>query len=105
MLLWEVVRKPSSRLMLARRRCLVCEAVQEMIEPRSTDEIGTPCRSCRAPTERIEVLAAVPKNPFAVALGRLGGLKGGRARAVTLTPQRRQEIARKAAAARWARSK
>jgi hypothetical protein len=41
------------------------------------------------------------KNPAAVALGKLGGAKGGRARAEKLTPQRRQEIAKKAAAARW----
>ena len=43
------------------------------------------------------------KNPAAVALGRLGGLKGGRARAEKLSPERRQEIARKAAQARWDR--
>ena len=41
------------------------------------------------------------KNPAAVALGRLGGLKGGRARAEKLTPEQRSEIARKAAQARW----
>ena len=41
------------------------------------------------------------KNPAAVALGRLGGAKGGRARAAKLPPERRSEIARKAAAARW----
>jgi hypothetical protein len=41
------------------------------------------------------------KNPAAVALGRLGGLKGGRARAATLTKTRRAEIARRAAMARW----
>jgi hypothetical protein len=43
------------------------------------------------------------KNPHAVALGRLGGKKGGRARADKLTPEQRREIARKAAAARWRR--
>ena len=41
------------------------------------------------------------KNPHAVALGRLGGLKGGRARKEALTPARRKEIAQKAIAARW----
>ena len=41
------------------------------------------------------------KNPAAVALGRLGGLKGGKARASSLTPQQRKEIAKKAAQARW----
>lgn len=41
------------------------------------------------------------KNPAAVALGRLGGAKGGRARAEKLSARRRKEIARKAAIARW----
>ncbi len=41
------------------------------------------------------------KNPAAVALGRLGGLKGGKARAATLSKTRRAEIARRAAKARW----
>ena len=43
------------------------------------------------------------KNPHAVALGRLGGKKGGKARADKLTPERRREIAKKAAAARCGR--
>jgi len=41
------------------------------------------------------------KNPAAVALGRLGGLKGGKARAEKLTKKQRSEIAKKAAQARW----
>ena len=45
--------------------------------------------------------AHVVKNPAAVALGRLGGLKGGRVRAERLTSERRVEIAKKAALARW----
>jgi hypothetical protein len=43
------------------------------------------------------------KNPAAVALGRLGGLKGGKARAKTLSVKRRQEIAKNAARKRWAK--
>src|SRR5690242_17922168 len=43
------------------------------------------------------------KNPHAVALGRLGGVKGGPARAKKLSPERRREIAQKAIAARWAK--
>lgn len=43
------------------------------------------------------------KNPAAVALGRLGGLKGGKARAAKLTKEQRSEIARKAAQARWSK--
>jgi hypothetical protein len=41
------------------------------------------------------------KNPAAVALGRLGGKKGGKARAEALSPEQRREIAKKAARARW----
>ena len=41
------------------------------------------------------------KNPAAVALGRLGGLKGGKARAEKLSPAKRKAIAKKAAAKRW----
>ena len=48
-----------------------------------------------------EAAAQPEKNPAAVALGRLGGKKGGPARAAKLSPQKRRRIARKAAAARW----
>lgn len=41
------------------------------------------------------------KNPFAVALGRRGGLKGGPARAAKLTAEQRSSVAKKAAQARW----
>jgi len=43
------------------------------------------------------------KNPAAVALGRLGGLKGGAARAAKLSPRKRSQIAAKAAKARWSK--
>ena len=43
------------------------------------------------------------KNPAAVALGRMGGLKGGKARAKALSAKRRSDIAKKAAAKRWGR--
>jgi hypothetical protein len=46
---------------------------------------------------------AEEKNPAAVALGKLGASKGGKARAEKLTPEERKEIARKAAKARWAK--
>jgi hypothetical protein len=49
--------------------------------------------------------ASIVKNPAAVALGRLGGKKGGRARAAKLTPEQRSDIAKKAARARWGRTK
>ena len=46
---------------------------------------------------------AEEKNPAAVALGKLGASKGGKARAEKLTPEQRSEIARNAAKARWAK--
>ena len=45
------------------------------------------------------------KDPLAVLLGRRGGLKGGNARAKSLTPERRREIALKAAETRWSNKK
>ena len=57
----------------------------------------------RAVIERIERLVdeAPGKNPAAVALGRKGGLKGGRARMDALSPAERRKLAEKAAKARW----
>jgi hypothetical protein len=48
-----------------------------------------------------DTVARDGKNPAAVALGRLGGLKGGTARAASLSQKRRSEIAKKAAKSRW----
>ncbi len=50
-----------------------------------------------APSEKSE------KNPAAVALGRLGGLKGGKARAASLSREERQKIAKMAAKKRWSK--
>jgi len=44
------------------------------------------------------------KNPAAVALGKLGASKGGKARAAKLTPNKRREIAKRAAQARWTKA-
>ena len=92
-------------VLTVRRRCLVCEHVDEGEEPESVEPIGTPCSSCHAPTERVEILARRTKpvalNPHAAALGRLGGLKGGPARAAALTADQRRAIARRAARKRW----
>lgn len=52
-------------------------------------------------TNETEPVENSTKNPAAVALGRLGGLKGGKARAESLSAKRRKEIAKKAAAMRW----
>jgi hypothetical protein len=53
------------------------------------------------PTEQPD---ASGKNPAAVALGRLGGLKGGKARAAKLSKRKLHAIAKKAAVARWSKS-
>jgi hypothetical protein len=45
------------------------------------------------------------KNPAAVALGRLGGLKGGPALALKMTPAQRKASAQKAALARWSKKR
>ncbi len=54
-------------------------------------------------TTGTKVKEEVAKNPAAVALGRLGGLKGGKARADSLSASKRKEIARKAAKSRWSK--
>ncbi len=55
----------------------------------------------QATNEEPEAVEKPTKNPAAVALGKLGGLKGGKARAAKLTAKKRSEIAKKAAKARW----
>jgi hypothetical protein len=86
------------------RRCQVCEWEGEVIEAPGADP---DCPWCHGPTARMATLAtsaepvAGAKNPHAAALGRLGGLKGGRARAQALTPSQRRRIASRAAQARW----
>ena len=50
-----------------------------------------------------EVDTNAGKNPAAVALGKLGGLQGGKARAQSMSAKKRSEIAKKAAAARWSK--
>lgn len=50
-----------------------------------------------------EVIEQLQRTDAARLIGRLGGMKGGRARAAKLSPERRSEIARVAASARWSR--
>jgi hypothetical protein len=57
------------------------------------------------PVKQETAVLPATKNPHAIALGQLGGKRGGAARAKALSPARRHEIARKAAAARWKREK
>ena len=51
--------------------------------------------------EAKDVAEDTGKSPAAVELGRKGGLKGGKARAASMTPEQRKEAAQKAARARW----
>lgn len=51
--------------------------------------------------EPAPILPDGKKNPAAVSLGRMGGLKDGKARAASLSPTKRVQIAKKAAAVRW----
>jgi len=89
----------------ALRRCLVCDHEDEVEEREDADQIGAPCSRCSAPTERVAIHGRRTRpaevNPHAAALGRLGGLKGGPARAAKLSPQRRREIAVHAIRKRW----
>jgi hypothetical protein len=94
-------------LRLVRRSCQVCEWDGIQVEEPDADP---DCPWCHGPTRIVDViqteLAVVGrstggKNPYAAALGKLGGEKGGRARAQSLSKKRRSEIARKAAKARW----
>ena len=63
------------------------------------DSAGDQTVDAQLPDESATAVSA--KNPAAVSLGRLGGLKGGKARARSLTKRERSEAARKAARARW----
>lgn len=56
-------------------------------------------------TGQVEDKTNGDKNPAAVDLGRLGGKKGGKTRAARMTTEERRESARKAAQARWRKSK
>ena len=71
----------------------------------STDVNVTAFQILEAVTNSPRLIDLTPKtpqkNPAAVALGRLGGLKGGKARANKLSKARRSQIATKAAVTRW----
>ena len=81
---------------------------QKKKSPRDINELAAMIvdEATGEPEEELEDKTAETseKNPNAVALGRLGGKKGGKARAEKLTPEERKEIARVAAHARWKKS-
>jgi hypothetical protein len=94
------------RRQLVTRRCRVCEWQGERIEAPGAD---TDCPWCHAPTRCVRAVALAERrrpvgvSVHAAALGRRGGLTGGRARAAALPAQRRRQIAQMAARARWSR--
>jgi hypothetical protein len=59
----------------------------------------------QAPADDLAKSPTKEKNPAAVALGHLGGLKGGPARAKRLSSKKRKEIAKKAAKVRWSKER
>ena len=72
--------------------------------PRDTNQLGKLLVDMATGMAPPEPEPASTKNPAAVALGRLGGLKGGKARAKALTKKERTQAAKKAAKARWTRA-
>ena len=73
-------------------------------EKRPADVIGAAVMVARIATGEVED-TKIEKNPHAAALGRLGGTKGGKARAAKLSDKKRSAIAKQAARARWAKSR
>jgi hypothetical protein len=73
--------------------------------PRDISQLAASIVNDAGGEEKPAPKATSGKNPAAVALGRLGGLKGGKARAAKLSAKKRKEIAKKAAEARWGKSK
>jgi hypothetical protein len=70
--------------------------------PRDTNQLAHVIAQL-ATGELADVKTEDGKDPAAVALGRKGGLKGGKARAEKLSAAKRRAIAKKAAASRWAK--
>lgn len=72
--------------------------------PRDTNQLAKSIVDL-ATGEAKEPVIPDTRNPNAVALGRLGGLKGGKARAKALTAKARSDIAKRAAKERWKNKK
>lgn len=83
------MRKRSSKKKPADPNVIAYEGMQSLLEKLDPDSIEKPKEK--------------KKNPHAVALGKLGGAKGGKARAAKLSAGKRKAIAKKAAKARWSK--
>jgi hypothetical protein len=79
--------------------------VDALTAPERRAEPKPPPGAKYAPPKNSPTTPEPEKNPAAVALGKLGGAKGGPARAKALSKKRRAEIAKKAATARWGKTK
>ena len=83
-------------------RCILCYMPKRSSKSRlDVNQIAKSVVDSATTEEMLEKAAQEGKNPAAVMLGRLGGLKGGKARAKKLSPKQRSQIAQKAAKARW----
>lgn len=71
--------------------------------PRDANQLGKLIVDMATGEEPPDTVGEDGKNPAAVALGRLGGLKGGAARAKKLSAKKRSDIARAAAKKRWSK--
>ena len=69
--------------------------------PSDTNQLAASIVDRATSTDHAKSGQEIAKDPAAVALGRKGGLKGGKARAAKLSSSRKKAIARKAALARW----
>ncbi len=85
-------------------RTCYAQAMKKKKRPRDISQLAASIVA-EATGERGEEETPSNKNPHAVALGRLGGLKGGKARAQKLSVKQRKEISQKAAKARWSKLK
>jgi len=98
-MLWHngtIMPKRTSKKSTPRDICQLARAIVEEATDESLTDQPPPQQRTSKPTHK--------KNPNAVALGKLGGKKGGDARAKKLSPEQRKVIAQKAARARWNRA-
>jgi hypothetical protein len=91
-----IMPKRSSKKSKPKDISQLARAIVEEATGESLADQGLPKEPAKEPTHQ--------KNPAAVALGKLGGKKGGAARAKKLTPEQRKAIAQKAARTRWDKS-
>lgn len=83
----------------------MCLMAQHPKRPRDPNQLAKMVVDIATGEAETDSSTTVDKDPIAAELGRRGGLKGGRARAESLTAEVRREIAQRAAAARWKRDR